>query len=322
MRHRGPEMLSIVRRFAQTGLAAILVIVGLPVLPLLPATPAHAIPLLTATKDDALVIDNDGDGLVDPGDTLRYTVTLTNAGSTNATDVVYRDTIDANTTMVAGSVRTTPIARHDSYSVLGNVSITVPAGAGVLSNDDDPDGIGGSPDVTVSASPSSTVNGGALTVATDGSFTYEPPAGFEGVDSFVYSVIDSEGETDSANVYFGVADMVWFIDNSGPGGNTGTFADPFTSITSFNTSSASAGDAIFVYQGSGPYVDGIVLQNGQTLFGQGVDLLAELAADGISVPTHSDLGTSPAFPNRPTLTDAAGDGITLAANKSLRKRKD
>ena len=311
--------MSNVHRAGTIALAAILLSFGLPILPLLPANPAHAAPLFNATKDDALFIDNDGDGLVDPGDTLRYTVTLTNSGTTNASDVEYSDLVDANTTMVAGSVRTTPIARHDNYSALGNVSITVPAAAGVLANDEDPDGAGGLPDVTVSASPSSSVNGGAVAVATDGSFTYDPPAGFEGSDSFAYTVIDSEGETDSASVFLNVADIVWFVDNSSLGSNAGTYGDPFTSITSFNASGGvSTGDAIFVYQGSGPYVDGIILQDGQLLLGQGVDLLTQLAVQGIVPPTYSDLSTSPASPNRPTLTNAAGDGITLAAGTTVR----
>ena len=307
-----------VRRVGAIGLAAIMLSFGLPILPLLPANPAQATPVLTATKEDALYIDNDGDGLVDPGDTLRYTVTLTNAGTTNATDVIYSDLIDFNTTMVAGSVRTTPIARTDTYSALGNVSITVPAASGVLINDEDPDGTGGSPGVTVSASPSATVNGGTLAVATDGSFTYDSPAGFEGVDSFQYSVVDIDGETDSANVSILVADMVWFVDNSSLGSDAGTYSDPFTSVTSFNASSASAGDAIFIYQGSGLYADGIVLQDSQLLFGQGADLLTELANAGVSVPIHSDLTASPPFPNRPVLTDTGGDGITLAANNTVR----
>ena len=312
-------MVSNVRRVGTIGLAAIMLSFGLPILPLLPTNPAHAAPILTATKDDALVIDNDGDGLVDPGDTLRYTVTLTNSGSTDATDVEYFDTIDPNTTMVPGSVRTTPIARHDNYSALGNVSMTVPAASGVLANDEDPDGTGMFPGVTVSASPPSSVNGGTVAVAADGSFTYDPPAGFEGIDSFAYSIIDSDGLTDGAQVFINVADIVWFIDNSSLGSNKGTYSNPFTSITSFNASAAvSPGNAIFAYQGSGPYVDGIVLQNSHLLFGQGVDLLAELASEGIFPPAHSDLTTSPAFPNRPTLTHAAGDGITLAQNNTMR----
>ena len=87
-------MVSNVRRASTIALTAILVSVGLPGLPLLFTSPAHAAPLLFATKDDALIVDSDGDGLVDSGDTLRYTITLTNAGSTNAPDVVYSDVIE------------------------------------------------------------------------------------------------------------------------------------------------------------------------------------------------------------------------------------
>src|SRR6185312_8873781 len=64
---------------------------------------------ITATKVDALIGD-DGDGKADPGTTekIEYTVTVSNTGSTDATNVVFNDTIDAHTTLVAGSVNTQP----------------------------------------------------------------------------------------------------------------------------------------------------------------------------------------------------------------------
>jgi uncharacterized repeat protein (TIGR01451 family) len=66
-------------------------------------TPANG----TATKTAALSGDQNGDGLVGPGDTLTYTVTLTNDGGADAFSVVFDDTPDPNTTLVAGSVTTT-----------------------------------------------------------------------------------------------------------------------------------------------------------------------------------------------------------------------
>ena len=57
-----------------------------------------------ACDDDA---DNDGDGVVDPGDVLRYTVVVSNAGTVAATNVSFTDTPDANTALVVGSVTTT-----------------------------------------------------------------------------------------------------------------------------------------------------------------------------------------------------------------------
>jgi uncharacterized repeat protein (TIGR01451 family) len=69
-------------------------------------TAVGAFPLLTATKRATLLIDNDNDKVAEPGDTLLYEVTIANNGNANATDVAFIDTIDANTTLVAGSVQT------------------------------------------------------------------------------------------------------------------------------------------------------------------------------------------------------------------------
>jgi len=62
---------------------------------------------VAATKTDALVVDVDGDSQVDPGDTVRYTVTISNSGNDDAVGVVFNDTPDANTALVVGSVTTT-----------------------------------------------------------------------------------------------------------------------------------------------------------------------------------------------------------------------
>jgi uncharacterized repeat protein (TIGR01451 family) len=62
---------------------------------------------LPATKTSALQADADGSGTITPGDTLRYTVVLTNSSSDDASDVTLDDTPDANTALVVGSVTTT-----------------------------------------------------------------------------------------------------------------------------------------------------------------------------------------------------------------------
>ena len=47
--------------------------------------PVAATPDVTASKDDFLLVDGDGDGVAAPGDTIRYTVVITNGGSLEAT---------------------------------------------------------------------------------------------------------------------------------------------------------------------------------------------------------------------------------------------
>ncbi len=61
-------------------------------------------PVVSATKTAVLQNDVDGDNLADPGDSLRYTITVTNSGSGDALSVQFSDTPDANTALVNGSV--------------------------------------------------------------------------------------------------------------------------------------------------------------------------------------------------------------------------
>jgi uncharacterized repeat protein (TIGR01451 family) len=143
------------RNILLTKISMMLIITILTTLIIPYAMTAHATPIVTSVKVDrsldaindspcpdasgGLLVDNDGDGVADPGDTLGYAVCIVNSGSTAATNVSFNDTIDANTTL-QGTFKTTPIARNDIYNALGNVGITVPAGSGLLTNDNDPDG--------------------------------------------------------------------------------------------------------------------------------------------------------------------------------------
>lgn len=87
-----------------------------------------------------------------------------------------------------------PAARNDTYSTDADTALTVDAAAGVLANDDDPDGD------TLTATLTSDVGDGTLTLNTDGSFSYVPNAGFVGQDTFEYEADDGEGGTATATV--------------------------------------------------------------------------------------------------------------------------
>lgn len=99
-----------------------------------PATPAANdptrdvvgnLPLVYAQKIVQIQTDNGSPGIVDPGDVLRYTITITNSGAIPATGVVFTDTVPANTTYVADTVQLNglPVGQPD-----GGVS---PLNAGV-----------------------------------------------------------------------------------------------------------------------------------------------------------------------------------------------
>ncbi|MCX6032418.1 MAG: carboxypeptidase regulatory-like domain-containing protein [Chloroflexi bacterium] len=94
---------------------------------------------LTATKDalsssdvsSRIVpfIDADSSGGVSPGDTLKYQVVITN-GANTAYNVLYNDTPDPNTTLVAGSVTCAPACSNTSSSTAVSVTFASMAGSG------------------------------------------------------------------------------------------------------------------------------------------------------------------------------------------------
>ena len=88
-------------------------------------------PLLFATKSAALLVDAGSPGIVDPGDVLRYTISVYNSGVVPATGVTLSDGVPANTTYVADSLTLNgmPVGQPD-----GGVSPLV-AGIPISSND-------------------------------------------------------------------------------------------------------------------------------------------------------------------------------------------
>jgi len=67
-------------------------------------TEAMQIVGLIAQKTVSMAVDNNSNGLVDPGDVLLYTLTVHNPGTAPATGVVLTDDVPANTIYVADSV--------------------------------------------------------------------------------------------------------------------------------------------------------------------------------------------------------------------------
>jgi uncharacterized repeat protein (TIGR01451 family) len=95
----------------------------------LSVNPASA-PLVSATKSSSFVVatdDLDGNGVLSPGDTLGYTIVVTNTGGADALAVVLNDTPGAHTTLVVGSVTTTQ-GTVTSGNTAGDTSVTVDLG--------------------------------------------------------------------------------------------------------------------------------------------------------------------------------------------------
>ena len=177
-----------------------------------------------------------------------------------------------------------------------------------------------------------TTGGGSVTLNADGGFTYNGAAGFTGLDTFTYTLIDlgldgavggGDDLTGTGTVTFNVQGTVWFIDNSGGGsGGSGTQADPFKSIASFNAvndntglSHPGTGDTIYLREGTGTYseADGINLLNDQILIGQGENLVINHTVQGnITVETGS-VGDTPTI----VVTGAGNQAIQLAQNNNI-----
>ncbi len=208
-------------------------------------------------------------------------------------------------------------AVDDTYpqTVIGNVAVdsaNIPFS--VFSNDSAP------ADATISTFDATSVRGGTVAMTTAGAglgqFTYNPPPGYEGSDSFTYT-LTSSGQSDTATVTLTVSGMIWFIDNSQATNGDGRLGSPFNSIANFNSGAADdAGDNIFLYrQTAANYTGPLTLLNNQKLIGQGATAsLSDIT--GLTPPSGS--AALPATGGtRPVIAHNANN-LTLAQGNLLR----
>lgn len=246
------------------------------------------------------------------GETITYTAVITNRTSDAITGVVYSDTLDPNTAFVPGSVNTSPLAFSDSFAAMGNVQITVPA-PGVLANDVDVDRVG--PALTITPATTTSANGGNVTITANGGFTYNPPPGFEGTDTFTYQLNDGEGFVDIGTVSMSVTGMIWFVNAAAPAVGDGRLSNPFNTLgalAGINNGAGNhpaAGDSIFIYSGS--YTGPLTLLNTQKLIGQGAS--ASLSAITGLTPPSGSLALPSTGGARPIIA-----GVGLASGNLLR----
>ena len=145
---------------------------------------------MTSTSHGALTLNADG--------SFTYTPDADYSGTDSFTYRANDGTSDSNLATVTIEVapdNDAPVAGADSYSVQQDATLSVPA-SGVLANDSDDDG-----DLLTAAAWSGISNhGGQVVLNSNGSFTYTPPAGFSGTDTFSYSASDSNLSSNLATV--------------------------------------------------------------------------------------------------------------------------
>ena len=145
---------------------------------------------------------------ISPSGDLTFTPDSTKAGTATVTIHLHDDGGTANgghdespqQQFTIITVFPPPIAADDSYAATGNVKIDVSSTAdGVLNNDTLRGGAlshCGSDNTTSVAVSSGTcttssASGGSVVLSTDGTFTYDPPAGFTGTDHFFYKLTNT-----------------------------------------------------------------------------------------------------------------------------------
>ncbi len=116
-----------------------------------------------------------------------------------------------------------PVANDDAYTTTENTQLSVPA-PGVLSNDTDADSD------TLTVNSNSIPINGDLVLQDDGSFVYQPDAGFTGTDSFTYTISDGKTTSNYATVTITVTG-----DNSGGGGQDPVNRPPIAQNDNYST---------------------------------------------------------------------------------------
>jgi hypothetical protein len=201
-----------------------------------------------------------------------------------------------------------PVAVSDTFQAIGNVTVPV-AAPGVLAHDSDPDGNS----LSVVPGTVATAQGGTVTFAADGSFSYLSAPGFTGTDSVAYVLTDGSA-ADTAQAVFNVASRVWYVRNTGPAPGDGRDASPFATLAQVQAASA-AGETIFVLFGDATTngVDaGIVLKAGQSLIGQGISSPVTVSLNGQTVTLLAP-GAVPTVGRT-----SPGAAVSLATNNTVR----
>ncbi|HWS90884.1 MAG TPA: Ig-like domain-containing protein [Pyrinomonadaceae bacterium] len=250
-------------------------------------------------------------------------------GGDNAADAV-------QFTITVTAVNDAPVADADGWDFVGNTVLEVDAADDftpeptvyvndtVLTGDSDPvenNPISVTGVVGCAATPApfvcATVNGGSVTIQSDGRFVYTPKAGdTAATDSFQYVLTDAPpmGEGNPASVNATVTltreGRVWYVNNQAAPGGDGTSATPFNTLAAADTAANASGDTIYVFRGDGTttgYNTNVSLTSSQRLIGQGVALTVPFSVNGGSNP-HTLLAAG----SQPLITNSTGNAVTVS----------
>ena len=289
----------------------------------------------TSAKGASVTISANGGYTYNPGDLFQGL--STGQSDTDSFSYTMADGAGAESTATVNltitGVSDAPTANTDSFDVVGNtglfVGVSRPAGqagrvtaSSVLANDTDPD-TPAAELVAQQVSDAATALGGRITINSDGTFAYQPPAGETGVtDSFTYRVCDATpcnagtAANSTGTLNLPIAGQVWYVDNTAAAGGDGRSQTPFDTLAEAEAASG-AGDTTFVFDGdntSSGLGGGYTMNNSERLIGEVSGLT--LDPDGGGPLATVDLYPATAG-KRPLLTASGKDVVTLASKSTV-----
>jgi len=204
----------------------------------------------------------------------------------------------------------------ESFQTVGNTAFDFRPSAvstpgifvsGKLLDNFQPDPDGPSP---LSVTLGTATAGAIVTInSSDGAFTYIPPAGKTGSDTFTYVVSDGmDSVTRTVTITF--VSRVWYVKNNATAGGLGRSNDPFDTLAEAQSASGT-GDYIFVYGGDQTTTGqaaGIVLKANQKLYGEAFGLTISGTVNGVVNPILVAANVA----NRPKIDNTAAGGFAVS----------
>jgi VCBS repeat-containing protein len=283
---------------------------------------------LTVDPASALSGPDHGSLILSADGAFTYTPDTDWSGIDSFTYTAYDSTFHsapAEVQITVSSGNDAPTAQDDTYSTDEDVPLVVDA-PGVLGNDSDLDGD------ALSVDPASAISGpghGLLTLNANGAFTYQPGAGFFGIDSFTYQITDGNGGVDTATVNLQVA-MVNSPDNR-VGNDLATMPmNDSTTIDVLANDTDPDGDPLHITNVEPPYHGSVEVRDGKVIYTPtpgyyGEDAFYYTVSDGYGwtgkgrvlvviwrpVPPCADVGGEP---NSVVYASLAAAAVPLEAN--------
>jgi CSLREA domain-containing protein len=179
-----------------------------------PQPPAPPVGSVTSSLTASLLagnggVDADSDGKADPGDTIAYTLTLTNSSGAGATGLAIANPLDSHTTIVGGSLNSTPVAFDQSVSLNEDATLLItlsgqdPDGSNLIFKDSVGAAFPSNP-TTIATAHGTIGTFGSVTCDANGvcsqQVTYTPAPNYNGPDTFSFKANDSTANSNENGV--------------------------------------------------------------------------------------------------------------------------